>query len=153
MEEYVRRFRIDVDAIEKLGRSFDSLAEARMCATARARLGEETESQVPSVDPSTKKVVFETRKTKISPFDLIREHCIHERDFMHPSLSILEVLFRLFLSNGNQPLTLEEIRSRLDEWPLHAERLRQLDDEALTSLMIRDSYYCFRPIEVPAAGD
>jgi hypothetical protein len=60
-------------------------------------------------------------------------------------MPLLEVIFRLFLANGNQPLTPEELlqglRKRRGEVPV------ALTPEALCQLLEKDSYYGIRPEE------
>lgn len=36
---------------------------------------------------------------------LIREHCSHQEGYLHPELPLVDAVFRIFLANGNTPLT------------------------------------------------
>ncbi|MEW6092604.1 MAG: hypothetical protein AB1531_01435, partial [Chloroflexota bacterium] len=41
-------------------------------------------------------------------------HCAQQADFLDPHTALVEATFRLFLANGNRPLTAEELGQRLN---------------------------------------
>lgn len=52
------------------------------------------------VDPQTAEV------TQMDGLEhLIREHCSREKGYLHPELPLVDAVFRVFLANGNTPLT------------------------------------------------
>ncbi len=46
----------------------------------------------------------------------IESCCSQNPDFINDKLPILESTFRIFLRNGNRPMTLQEISSELAQW-------------------------------------
>lgn len=122
-----RRFALSPEFIEAAGRSFDTIVEQRLCGAARRRAQEDGDSS--------------------SSLELIRRYCGNQHDYLSPDLPIMEVLFRLYLLQGNQPATISVIREWADDYPAHADRLRYISDEALETLLSRDRYYGFRPVD------
>ena len=47
---------------------------------------------------------------------LIQNCCAKTPEFLNQRLPVLESVFRLFLSNGNQPLELEDVARQLSQW-------------------------------------
>jgi hypothetical protein len=122
-----RRFALNPEFIEAAGRSFDTMVDQRLCAAARRRAQDDGDSA--------------------SPIELIRRYCGNQHDYLSPDLPIMEVLFRLFLLQGNQPAAISTIREWADDYPAHADRLRYISDESLISLLVRDRYYGFRSVD------
>jgi hypothetical protein len=145
-EAPVARFWIDIGAIEKSGRSFDVMVEQRLCAAARRRLGEGIEERQPRLDAAAGAVTFAAQHSALSPLDLIQRYCADDLDYLHPDLTLLEAVFRLFLLNGNTPMTLSQLREELDHWPSFADRLRPLPDEQVVAMLVRDRYYGIRQV-------
>ncbi|MFN8534326.1 MAG: hypothetical protein U0556_12375 [Dehalococcoidia bacterium] len=140
------RYRIDTDLLERAGRSFDMMVEQRLCATARRHLGELREDRLAGGDPEHRRVAFGARHPASTPLDLIREYCLDDLGYLHSDLPILEACFRLFLLNGNQSLTLAELRQELDHWPGFSERLRPIADEQVIEMLTHDGYYGLRQV-------
>ncbi|MEE9199120.1 MAG: hypothetical protein V3U26_04925 [Dehalococcoidia bacterium] len=65
-------------------------------------------------------------------------------DFIPPDLPILEAVFRVFLMEGNQPLTPEEIKDRLMDWWREAGAYKDVEPYILKRLLDNDRYYGFR---------
>ena len=140
------RFWIDTNAIEKSGRSFDVMVEQRLCAAARRRLSEFVEDRLPRGDEVAGRVKVAARRAAPSPLELIQQFCADDLDYLHPDLTLLEAVFRVFLLNGNTPMTLSQLREELDHWPSFAERLRPLPDEQVVEMLMRDRYYGIRRV-------
>ena len=70
------------------------------------------DEKVDWIDPETAEVqiVDGLQHTLIS-------HCAKDEDFITEHTTLTESLFRLFLSNGNQPLSPEELAEELDRQP------------------------------------
>jgi hypothetical protein len=93
-EESTQRWFIDLDWLEQHNRSFLALAQSCLCA----------------------KCVKKRKGSPILPAELIAtiEGCCGKAsDFISPDFPILESVFRLFLANGNKPLSLEELSKQL----------------------------------------
>jgi len=60
------------------------------------------------VDPET---------AEVRPMDglqhIILTHCAREADFVTGQTALVEAVFRIFLANGNSPLTVQELAERL----------------------------------------
>ena len=63
----------------------------------------------------------------------------HTPDFINHKIPIMESIFRLFLSNGNKPLTLEEISQQLSQ-QREGDSYRT-SPEFLLNLLVTDRYY------------
>ena len=141
------RYFIDFYWYEENNRSLQTFVQSRMCPSCRSKLGIEVERSIP-VETGNGKVVFETRKAAYGddPLAVIRDCCSQARDFIHPNLPVMEIVFRIFLANGNQPLTLEEIEERLEEKLAAADRPRTLSPEILQRMLDNDGYYGLRRV-------
>jgi hypothetical protein len=67
----------------------------------------------------------------------LRTHCINEPDFINSNTPIVEAVFRTFLANGNQPLTIIELHALLD---------RRSPDTLLRMLTGGQVYLGIRPV-------
>ncbi|OGO04721.1 MAG: hypothetical protein A2Y60_03085 [Chloroflexi bacterium RBG_13_54_9] len=105
------------------------------------------------IETGNGKVVFETRRVVYGddPLALIRDCCSQASDFITPNLPVMEIVFRIFLANGNEPLTLEEIEERLEEKLAVADRLRTVPLETLQRMLDNDGYYGLR--RLPTSAD
>lgn len=144
LEAPVPRYQIHTDLIARAGRSLEEMIDQRLCVMARRHRGEEREQRAPKTDPATGEVVFSAETSVLSLLELVRDYCGADPTFIHPDLTLLEAIFRVFLLNGNVPITLNELREQLDQFPGFTERLRPLTDEALSDIMTRDRYYGIR---------
>jgi len=114
---------VDLDWYQKNERSLFTLAQSSLCSKCRKQLNER----------------------EISADDLlttIRDCCSKAPGFITTKQPIMESIFRIFLANGNQPLTLEELGKRLRE-------LKGLDSyrtsiEVLSRLLKADQCYGLR---------
>lgn len=145
-EASAARYHIDTAYIEKSGRSFDVMVEQRLCSAARRHLGEQIEDGSPRPDSTAGRVSVAARRAPASPLQLVQKHCGDDLDYLHPDLTILEACFRIFLLNGNTPLTIAQLREELAHWPTFAERLRPLSDEQVVEMFNRDRYYGIRQV-------
>lgn len=123
-----RHWFIDLDWYQLNNRSFFTLAQGCLCRKCHKQL--------------------KVKEGEVSAADLLTTIggcCSKTPDFITRELPILESVFRLFLSNGNQPLDLEELGKQLSE--------RRGGDtyctsvEILPRLLERDQYYGIRPVK------
>jgi len=116
------RWYIDLDWYQLHNRSFSALARGCLCPKCRKQL--------------------KVAGGEISATDLlgnIRDCCSQTPDFITGELPILESIFRLFLSNGNQPLDLEELGKQLSEQ--RGIDVYRTSVEILSRLLKSDQYY------------
>lgn len=141
------KYFIDTSWFDENGLSFQDMAQDRMCEVCRAQVGTEVEDRVTNIDPETKKVSFEFTKVPFgsAPLTVIGECCAKKRDFISPEMPTLEAIFRVFLSNGNQPMPLEHVREQLAEWcPGGGCQWLLVPIDQLERVVMNDSYYGLR---------
>jgi hypothetical protein len=121
-DQPAQRWFIDLDWLEEHNRSFLTLVQGCLCPKCTERL--------------------KKGKKQFSPAELIsniRHCCSKTPEFINNKSPVLYSIFRLFLANGNQPLSLEELGKKLAE--------RQGGDtqhtpvEILSRLLSQDQYY------------
>ncbi len=146
------RYSIDSHWYEENNRSLQTFIQSRLCPSCRSKLGTEAERSIP-VETSNGKVIFETRRVAYGddPLALIRDCCSKAQDFITPYLPIMEIVFRAFLANGNQPLALDEVEKVLETKLAAADRPRIVPLETLQLMLDSDSYYGLR--RYPTAED
>jgi len=151
-EEETRYF-IDQSWYKTAGRSFSAMALSRVCASCKSKLGTEKEERVPVANPQTGKVTFELRKVTYgaNPLVVIRDCCSSAKDYTTPHMPIMEIVFRIFLANANQPLTLEELRQQIEERANVSQSGRYVTAQTLERLIKDDRFYGIRPIVIPPA--
>jgi hypothetical protein len=98
MSDFEQQWAIDLDWYGKNSRSFTMLAKNSLCEKCRKKLKIEQEEIAPEVI-----------------FNAIKKCCGKSEEFITPTLPLQESAFRLFLSNGNKPLTLQELGRQLSE--------------------------------------
>jgi hypothetical protein len=118
---------IDLDWFEQNNRSFLVLARGCLCPKCRQRL--------------------EKAKPPFSPADLIasvRDCCSKTPQFFIDRPPVLESIFRIFLANGNRPLTLEELSRQLAERRSNVPQ--RTSPEVLSHLLRNERYYGLRQV-------
>jgi hypothetical protein len=119
---------IDIDWVERNGRSLSALAWGCLCPECLKRYKSETG-------------LVTTDKLLKS----IKDCCSKSSGYVNPTMPILESVFRLMLANGNKPLTLDDIMRQLGErWGISIYRV---STETLRALLNRDQYYGLNPVE------
>jgi len=121
------RWFIDLGWLEQNNRSFFILAQGGLCSRCRERL--------------------EKGKEGTSATDLIsniRDCCSKVPGFITDRLPVLESIFRLFLTNGNQPLGLEELGRQLTE--RRGGTPQRTSVEVLSRLLGNERYYGLRQV-------
>lgn len=148
------RYHIDTDWYGRNNKSLETMAQSRMCSACRKKLGTEIEERVPVVDQKSGRVAFEMRKVRFgsNPFVVFRDCCAKQQDFIVATTPLAEAVFRLFLANANQPLTVEDIISRLEEWANYAQHGHYLNAQLVKRLLDHDRQYGIKPIVIPTAA-
>lgn len=125
--ELEQRWVINLKWLQENNRSFTTLVKSSLCPKCRKKL---------NVDQS------EARANDL--FKAVKTCCSKSVDFITPSLPLHEAVFRVFLANGNQPLTLEKLGDMLNQW-------RGVDDyrtspPVLTRLLNYDQHYGLKKV-------
>lgn len=107
------KFQIDFEWWDRADRDLEVYLRSHLCPEhqrAYAELGPGAE--VDSVDPETGEVV---RVPGIQ--HTLITHCSQEPGYLTPQTSLVNAIFRVFLANGNTPLTPAELGGRLQRPP------------------------------------
>jgi hypothetical protein len=103
------RFHIDFGWWEKAERDWEVYLRSHLCEQHRASYAElETSSMVDWVDPVTAEV---TRVPGIQ--HTVISHCTRLPDYITPQTTLVDAVFRVFLANGNTPLSATKLGERL----------------------------------------
>ena len=113
---------IDLDWFQQHNRSFSALAQSYLCSKRRERL------------------TGETSATNL--LATMKDCCAKTSGFITEEVPILESIFRLFLTHGNQPLDLKELRRQLSDW-CGGDSYRT-SVEILSRLLKNEQYYGLR---------
>ena len=124
IDEVRLRYFIDLDWYQQQGRSFASLAASRLCPTSRKK---------------------EKTKSEAALLRTIRQCCSKRDGFITPNMPLLEMIFRLLLANGNQPLELGQMQEQLQKWLGDTSNARDLSVPKLKRILSNDKYYGLRP--------
>lgn len=154
-EQEERRYYVDPLWYEERGLSFNDVVQDRFCASCRRRIGTEEEERFTNIDRKTGRVSFEMRKVPFgsNPIRVIRNHCRTERTYITPEMPTLEVVFRILLANGNQPMPIEHIREQMAEWCPHGGcRWLQMPLEMLERIVRSDTAYGIRQHQLAAVA-
>lgn len=118
------RYFIDLHWFEQNGRSFATLARSRLCSSKH--------SQHSTVEASPKLLAT------------LKDCCSKREGFFSPDLPLRELIFRLLLSTGNEPLELGQIAEKLKDWLLQAGDIRDASLSRLKRIIGSDQYYGLR---------
>jgi hypothetical protein len=103
------RFHIDFGWWEKAERDWEVYLRSHLCAQHQASYADlETNSMVDSVDPVTAEV---TRVRGIQ--HIVITHCSRLPDYITPQTTLVHAVFRVFLANGNTPMSSTQLGERL----------------------------------------
>jgi hypothetical protein len=121
------RWSIVLDWFAPNNRSASILIKDYLCASCAKKLGAKKET--------TPKALLLT----------IHSCCSQTPEFIHDKLPILESAFRLFLSNGNHPLTLNELSSELGK--LRYGDIGRTSPEILFRILKSDQFYGLQEVQ------
>jgi len=111
---------IDLNWYKEQGRSFASLAASRLCPISRKK---------------------EKSKSEAALLRTIKQCCSKREGFITPNMPLLEIVFRLLLANGNQPLGLIEIQEQLQQRTGDLSGAKDLSTPKLKRILDNDRYY------------
>ncbi len=106
-------FHIDFDWWKKNERDWHVYLRSLLCPEHQEAFANLDEGQaIDWIDPAT---------AEVKPVDGIQNalmtHCVKQPDFLTDQTALVEAVFRLFLTNGNSPLTSADLGSRLNRQP------------------------------------
>ncbi len=106
-------FHIDFDWWQENDRSWQVYLRSLLCETHRAAFEDlATDELLDVVDPVTAEV-----RSVNGVQHILMTHCALEPDFLTAQTSLVESIFRLFLANGNQPMSANEMAQALGRPP------------------------------------
>lgn len=103
-------FHIDFDWWQKNERDWHVYLRSLLCPEHQDAFANVEEGQmIDWVDPLTAEV-----KPVEGVQNTLMSHCVQQPDFLTEHTALVEAVFRLFLTNGNVPMSSEELGSRLN---------------------------------------
>jgi hypothetical protein len=107
------KFHIDYTWWDRADRELEVYLLGQLCPEHRAAYADlDAKTMVDHVDPRTGEV-----KRVLGIQHALITHCAKQPDYVTPQTSLVNAVFRLFLANGNTPLTPAEIGQRLGRSP------------------------------------
>ena len=106
-------FHVDFEWWKKNERDWHVYLRSLLCADHQEIFANVEEGEmIDWVDPAT---------AEVKPVDGIQNalmtHCVKQPDFLTEQTAMVEAVFRLFLTNGNIPMTSQELGKRLNRSP------------------------------------
>ncbi len=103
-------FHIDFDWWKRNERDWHVYLRTLLCAEHQEAFANMEEGQtIDWVDPVTAEV-----KQVEGVQNALMTHCVRQPDFLTQQTALVEAVFRLFLSNGNVPMTSSDLSARLN---------------------------------------
>lgn len=107
-------FHIDFDWWQKNERDWHVYLRSLLCAGHQEAFANMDDGQmIDWVDPVT---------AEVKPVDGVQNtlmsHCVKQPDFLTEQTALVEAVFRLFLTNGNNPMSSNELGARLHRPPV-----------------------------------
>jgi len=107
-------FHIDFDWWQKNERDWHVYLRSLLCPEHQEAFANMDEGQtIDWVDPVTAEV-----KPVEGVQNTLMSHCVKQPDFLTEQTALVEAVFRLFLTNGNIPMSSDELGSRLNRPPM-----------------------------------
>jgi hypothetical protein len=109
------------------GRSFPAVLKSYLCPTCAKHLADKKEPAVKNLLAS------------------LQNCCSRSPGFFSDKLPIMESTFRLFLHNGNSPLTIDQLSSELGK--LSSGNIYRTSSETLQQVLNNDRFYGLQPVQ------
>ncbi len=102
-------FHIDYSWWDRADRDLAVYLKSHMCPEHQERFADfDPDAQVDHVDPETGEVL------RVNGVEhVLISHCSQQPDYLTQQTSLVNATFRVFLSNGNEPLSPKELEQRL----------------------------------------
>ena len=105
-------FHIDYSWWDRSGEDLHTYLLSHLPPEQRERISQNTEAQVIDyIDPETGEV------TQLDELQLAIQMAAQHPDFINPHTSVVDSIFRVFLANGNRPLTPKELGDAIGRAP------------------------------------
>jgi hypothetical protein len=102
-------FHIDFEWWQKSERDWHVYLRSLLCAEHQAAFADLEQGQtIDWVDPATAEV-----KPAEGVQNALMTHCVKQPDFLTQQTALVEAVFRLFLANGNMPMSSQDLSARL----------------------------------------
>ncbi len=124
---FEERWAINLKWLQENNRSFTTLVKNSLCQKCRKKL---------KVDQS------EAKTTEL--FKAAKTCCSKSVEYITPGLPLYESIFRVFLANGNQPITLAELGDQLNKW--RGVDTYRTSIPVITRLLNNDQHYGLRKV-------
>jgi len=123
---------IDYDWWKQKGMQISVELRNHLCADHQAAFSEHFDTEeLDWVDAKTGEV------TRVNGLQhVLQAHCSKQPDYINPNLSLINAVFRVFLANGNTPMTCQELSDAIGHAP----------DKILHTLTGRQVYKGIRPV-------
>jgi hypothetical protein len=106
-------FHIDFDWWKKSERDWHVYLRSLLCAEHREAFANVEEGQtIDWIDPVTAEV-----KPVEGVQNALMTHCVKQPEFITGQTAVVEAIFRLFLANGNIPMSADDLASKLNRPP------------------------------------
>ena len=115
---------IDPKKAEEQGRSLEALLLSRRCPSCKDRI--EEGGSLPPVKEQIKEIA---------------KCCANAEGFLRPGMPLREIVFRLLLKGGNQPVSLKDLHYALTEELARPTHPMNISIEALKRILAGDQYY------------
>jgi hypothetical protein len=107
------KFHIDLTWWERQNRDIRVFLQDILCKECREELGSLSEERVVDmIDPETAEI-----QRVDAAWEAIRACCSLRPGYISMDTPLLESIFRVFLANGNKPLSVRELHERLNKKP------------------------------------
>ena len=126
-EEQPPKYIIDTEWYERRRRSFPTLLRSRI----RLLGGVELEERL-------------AKKKEGAILKALQKYKLEDLDFIPPDLPLMEAVFRVYLKEGNKPMTSDEIRDQLMKWWRQTGPYKDVEPHILTRMLDNDQQYGFR---------
>lgn len=104
------KFHIDFDWWERESREFRVYLMSHLCPEHQPAFADYAgEARMDAVDPET----GEVQRVDSLQYTL-RTHCTQQPDFLTARTALVDAVFRVFIANGNRPLTPEELAEKIN---------------------------------------
>jgi hypothetical protein len=107
-------FHIDFEWWERETRDFRVYLRSYLCAEHRSVF--ESHADIEEIDWINEDTAEVTRVDGLQ--HVLRVHCSVQPDYITPSTSLIDAIFRVFLANSNQPLNAVELGERIRRDPV-----------------------------------
>ena len=131
-------FRIDPERLAAQGRSLQLLLLHRRCASCWGTLVQE---------PAEGRDITVAEHLK-----QISSHCSSAPDFLRPEFPVMEAVFRILLTNGTQPMTVQSIYEALRERWSNLTNPRTPSTDKLYRMLQGDAFYGISEVSQAAEG-